>query len=75
MTTVEPTVAPPATEQGDHDRFAHIVPSDQLVDAMVYGIQIEALCGKRWIPSRDPESFPVCKGCATVMAEKLGHSS
>ncbi len=56
--TVDPTLS-----EGDHERFAHIVKKSELTDAMIYGKEITALCGKRWIPTRDPEKFPVCPDC------------
>ena len=46
-----------------HEKFAHIVKRNELTDAMVLGKEITALCGKKWIPSRDPEKFPVCPDC------------
>ena len=59
-----PTTTPsPTVEDGDHERFAHIVRKDKLTEAMVMGIPIKALCGKEWVPSRDPERFPVCPTC------------
>jgi hypothetical protein len=30
----------------------------------VSGDQIEALCGKVWVPSRDFQGLPVCERCA-----------
>jgi hypothetical protein len=53
---------------GDHERFAHIVKKNQLTDAMIYGKEITALCGKKWVPSRDPEKFPVCPDCRERLA-------
>lgn len=55
---------------GDHDRFAHIVEKDKLTDAMVMGMPVVALCGKVWVPSRDPEKYPLCLGCKD-MWEKI----
>jgi hypothetical protein len=39
------------------------VPKDKLTEAMVMGTPVVALCGKVWVPSRDPERFPVCPEC------------
>ena len=58
----------PALNDGDHERFAHIVKRAELADAMVYGKEITALCGKKWIPTRDPEKFPVCPDCRDRLA-------
>ena len=30
---------------------------------MVTGEAITALCGKKWVPSRDPEKYPICPTC------------
>ena len=49
-------------DEGDHERFSHYVPKDKLTEAMVMGTPVVALCGKVWVPSRDPERFPVCPG-------------
>jgi hypothetical protein len=54
------------TEDGDHERFSHYVPADQLTEAMVMGNPVIALCGKVWVPSRDPQRFPVCPECKDI---------
>ncbi len=51
------------TDEGDHDRFAHYVEKHKLTEALVVGTPVIALCGKVWVPSRDPERFPVCPEC------------
>ena len=51
------------TDSGDHERFSHFVDKDKLTEAMVMGTPVVALCGKVWVPSRDPERFPVCPEC------------
>jgi hypothetical protein len=53
-------------DEGDHERFSHYVPKDRLTDAMVMGTPVVALCGKVWVPSRDPERFPVCPECKEI---------
>jgi hypothetical protein len=63
-TRVEERVQP--TDDGDHERFSHYVPKDKLMDAMVNGTPVIALCGKVWIPSRDPQRFPVCPECKDI---------
>ena len=47
-------------EDGDQDRFSHYVPKEKLVAAMVNGTPVVALCGKVWVPTKNPEKFPVC---------------
>ena len=51
------------TGDGDHDRFAHYCRKEDVARAYVTGEAIEALCGKKWVPSRDPSRYPVCPTC------------
>ncbi|HEV3291555.1 MAG TPA: DUF3039 domain-containing protein [Streptosporangiaceae bacterium] len=51
---------------GDHERFAHYVLKDKIVDSAVMGTPVRALCGKVWVPSRDPKRFPVCPDCQRI---------
>ena len=51
---------------GDHERFAHYAPKDKIVDAIVTGTPVKALCGKVWVPSRDPQRFPICPTCKEI---------
>lgn len=55
-----------STDDGDHERFSHYVPKADLMEAMVNGYPVIALCGKVWVPSRDPERFPVCPECKDI---------
>lgn len=60
---------------GDTDNeagnVAHIVdqhiPGNSIGDAIVFGTEIVALCGYRWIPTRDPQKFPVCEACRLAL--------
>lgn len=64
-TLVDPT--------SDFSRYAHIVkaPSGEsvhaaVVRARVEGVPVEALCGWRWIPHRNPEGLDVCPVCLEI---------
>jgi hypothetical protein len=57
-------------DQGDHERFSHYVKKDRIVESAVMGSAVVALCGKVWVPSRDPQKFPVCPDCKKIY-EKL----
>ena len=57
-------------DQGDHERFSHYVKKDRIIQSAVMGSAVIALCGKVWVPSRDPEKFPVCPDCKKIY-EKL----
>jgi len=53
-------------DSGDHDRFAHYVRKEKIVESAVMGTPVVALCGKVWVPGRDPSKFPVCPDCLKV---------
>ena len=62
-----PTSVPDLSHgDGDHERFAHYVDKDKIVDSAVTGTPVVALCGKVWVPSRDPKRFPVCPECKEI---------
>lgn len=53
-------------QSGDHERYSHYVNKNKIVESAVMGNAVEALCGKVWIPSRDPQKFPVCPSCQEI---------
>jgi len=53
---------------GDHDRFAHYVRKSDIVRANVEGVEVVAICGKKWIPNRDPSRYPICPTCKELKA-------
>ncbi|MFM1954088.1 MAG: hypothetical protein RL118_279 [Actinomycetota bacterium] len=53
-------------EPGDHERFSHFVRKEKIVESAVMGSPVTALCGKIWVPSRDPQKFPVCPTCKEI---------
>jgi Protein of unknown function (DUF3039) len=55
-----------STGDGDHERFAHYVQKNKIVDSAVSGSPVVALCGKVWVPSRDPQRYPVCPECKEI---------
>jgi hypothetical protein len=76
----------PVVDDEDHERFTHIVLEgytpkrgefvpleNSVVDAMVNSTPVRALCGKVWVPGRDPTKYPVCPTCKEI-AESLGWS-
>jgi hypothetical protein len=73
-------------DEGDHERFTHIVlegytPKDgefvpldnSVVGAMINATPVKALCGKVWVPGRDPQKYPICPTCREI-AQALGWS-
>jgi Protein of unknown function (DUF3039) len=53
-------------EPGDHERFAHYVRKEKILESAVVGTPVVALCGKVWVPGRDPKRFPVCPTCKEI---------
>jgi hypothetical protein len=60
---VRPT---PTLDDGDHERFAHYADKDKIMESMVNGTPVMAICGKVWVPSRDPKRYPVCPECKEI---------
>ncbi len=58
-------------DEGDHERFSHYAPKDKIMQAMIEGTPVRALCGKVWVPSRDPKRFPVCPECKELYDQKI----
>ena len=56
----------PTYEEGDEERFSHYVPKAKLTEALVMGTPVVALCGKVWVPTRNPDRFPVCPTCKKI---------
>ena len=53
-------------DDGGHDRYSHYVKKEKIVESAVTVKAVRALCGKKWIPSRDPEKYPVCPVCKEI---------
>jgi hypothetical protein len=64
--TQDQTKADFSLEEGDHDRMSHYVTAEDAMKAYVEGHQVMALCGKIWVPSRDPDKFPICPQCTEI---------
>jgi hypothetical protein len=78
-TTVQPDLDRRLDERTDEDletgkpQVAHIVKTDpgesavaKVTEARIYGFPVEALCGERFVPQRDPTKVPVCQACKEI---------
>lgn len=52
-----------STDDGEGDGLAHYVHQDDIIAATFQGKVVFALCGKRWVPNRNPEGLPICPKC------------
>jgi hypothetical protein len=57
---------------GDHERFAHYVQKNKIMESAVSGTPVIALCGKVWVPNRDPKKYPVCPECKEIYESMAG---
>lgn len=65
---VRPAETPVTTDEGDHEKLAHIVvPASAVTEAYITGTPVTALCGKTWVPNRDPKRYPVCPTCKEIL--------
>jgi hypothetical protein len=66
----------PSTRPSDPDledgKVAHIIRKDDQMRGYVLGEEITALCGERFIPTRDPNTYPVCEGCREALTAAYG---
>jgi hypothetical protein len=53
--------------------MAHIVKTEpgesavaKVTEARIYGFPVEALCGERFVPQRDPKKVPLCQACKEI---------
>jgi hypothetical protein len=82
-TTLSPRLSDPQLD-GEHERMSHIVlegfkPEEgdfvsagpSVVEGMVNGTAVRALCGKIWVPGRDPKRYGICPTCKEI-AEAQG---
>jgi len=53
-------------DNGDHERFAHYVRKEKILESAMSGEPVIALCGKVWVPGRDPSKFPICPDCKAI---------
>jgi hypothetical protein len=57
---------PVVSDGGDHDKFAHYVRKNKITESAVTGAAVTAICGKKWVPTRAPDDFPVCPDCKRI---------
>jgi hypothetical protein len=68
LTQEDVTTVPVYKEPGDDEKFAHYANKDAITSAYLTGTPCLALCGKLWVPTRDPSKFPVCPECQETYA-------
>jgi hypothetical protein len=73
--SARPTVAERTEEilETAPPQAAHIVKTEpgesavaKVTEARVFGFPVEALCGERFVPQRDPKRLPLCPTCKEI---------
>jgi len=52
-------------------KFAHYADSVSVTEGYIMGKYVMAICGKLFIPSRDPLKFPICPSCKEIYESLL----
>ena len=52
------------------DDMAHIILKKDWEKGYIFGQEVTALCGKKWIPVKDAENLPVCGSCQIAAATR-----
>lgn len=50
----------------DENKFAHYAEKVSVTEGYVLGTPVLAICGKLFVPSRDPKKFPICPICKEI---------
>lgn len=49
-------------DRGDDERSAR----DIVFEARIFGIELTALCGHKFVPERNPDNHPICPKCLEI---------
>lgn len=60
------------SDNGDADRFSHYVSRERIEESKLTGRPVVALCGKVWVPKRNPADYPICPECKRIYSEYGG---
>jgi hypothetical protein len=53
-------------DEDDDEHFAHYAEKVSVTEGYVLGTPVQAICGKVFIPHRDPEKLPLCSKCKEI---------
>jgi hypothetical protein len=60
----------PAMNQDIQKKYGYMETPQEIVDtARLFGLEVTALCGYKWIPSHNPKKFEVCSRCAEIAGD------
>jgi hypothetical protein len=58
------------TDNEGNEQFAHYAEASEVTEGYIMGTPVIALCGKVFVPTRDPLKLKVCPACKQI-AEAL----
>lgn len=53
----------------DEPEFTHIIRRDDLERGYLLQEPVTALCGHTWVPTKNPENYPVCPKCKKIAGQ------
>lgn len=57
------------TNSDDNNELAHYAEAASVTEGYVMGTPVQALCGKIFIPSKNPERLKICPICKEIVEE------
>jgi hypothetical protein len=51
----------------DSEQFAHYAESASVTEGYIMGTPVIAICGIKFVPSRDPEKLEICPICKKIV--------
>jgi hypothetical protein len=55
------------TDSDEEEQFAHYAEKASVTEGYIMGTPVIALCGKVFIPHRNPERLRVCQACKEII--------
>jgi hypothetical protein len=72
MSVTSPEVTTVDETTDDSDSVAHIIKKSDWEKAYIMGEPVMALCGKLWVPHKNPDNLPMCGRCTETFREIFG---
>ena len=57
------------TNSNDNNELAHYAEAASVTEGYIMGTPVQALCGKIFIPSKNPERLKICPICKEIVEE------
>lgn len=54
-------------DEDEDEKLAHYAEAASVTEGYVLGTPVQALCGRIFVPSRNPERLPICPICKEIV--------